>query len=359
MFFEKTKMDSAMQLLKFGVQLKAVKYIINCEENVESHTIDVNVCVYDKSSVAKERLFDALEKMVATEPKLRVCFSNEKRFCVDKPDKTELQEHKHRRMKKPFLKDVHELGKRQKTLPPRTAENVGHEYEVYDSVFCDWGPILAMPLEKFKDQRDITRFPRDENINAHAQATDDVLFENRARDERSYSDEHGLFLMSRLHDNAPDRTSYFYQSSETRYVNESEFPFPANLAHPEQSYSDISSREDDDLTYGDSALQRHIAPTNEISHYELSHDGHASVATRLNVIPSANLLSSSNRQHGEAVQNVFLEQTPISSSPIAETRVLPNSFTQTCDRQLGTGVQNESFAQNPPQITFQVFQIIL
>jgi len=353
MFFEKTSIESDMQLIKFGVKLKAVKYIINCPDNVGSHNIDVNVCVYDKSNVAKERLFDALEKIVAKEPTLIVCFSNEKQFCGDKPNKTELQEHKDQRMKNVLV-----LAKKQKALSPRTDDNVNRQYDMYAKVFCEWRPSLLMPLDEFKEEREINRFPLDENIRVHAQATDDVLFENRARDERSYGNEHGLNLIGRLHDNAPDRRSYFHQSSETRYVNESGFPFPANLAYPEHNYSDISSREDDDPTYGDSALQNQIAPTNEISHYGLSHDGHASVATRLNAIPSANLLSSSDRQHGEAVQNVFLEQTPISSSPIAETRVLPNSFTQTCDRQLGAGVQNESFAQNPPQITFQVFQII-
>ena len=346
MFFEKTSIESDMQLIKFGVKLKAVKYIINCPDNVGSHTIDVNVCVYDKSNVAKERLFDALEKIVATEPTLIVCFSNEKQFCGDKPNKTERQEHKDQRMRNVLV-----LAKKQKVLLPRTDDNVNRQYDMYAKVFCEWRPSLLMPLGEFKEEREINRFPPDENIRVHAQPTDDVLFENRARDERSYGNEHGLNLMGRLHDNATNRRSYFHQPSETRYVNES--GFTTNLAHPDDTYNDISSREDDDLTYGDSASQRHITPTNERSHYGLSDDGRASVATRLNDIPSANLLSSISRQHGGAVQNLI--QTPISSSPIAETRVLPNSFTQTCDRQRETDVQNVSFAQNPPQITFQVF----
>jgi len=97
MLFEERSLDSDLKLQEIGWLLETKKYIINCAEYDGNRTIDMKVCVHADGNVSKKRLFDALEKIAATELVLRVGFSKYTlKACVEgKQNRRKKSAHRH------------------------------------------------------------------------------------------------------------------------------------------------------------------------------------------------------------------------------------------------------------------------
>jgi len=371
MLFEKKCLDSDIQLNELSLLLETEKYIINSPVFNCNHTIDSKVCFYAEGNVSKKRLFDALEKIAATELVLKVRFAFE--ACV---------EGIHNRRNKVAHRNVVSLSTC-KTLPPRTNEHLTYreigQLGVSENAFEAIVEYIRdkIELQEYKDPPkkmtsnvlpprnndlwsnrgiELLVMPGGEANHGHqenfpsshilAQATDD-LFEERAHEERSYSDEHGLYLNGHINDNGPHleisapyqasfgEAHFVLQQNETSLLGTSRpenvasreeqngsahgglcndgqqsirrgvpngFPNPANLAYQEQS----TAPEDDDPSNVDSIYQRHNPLQNRNTFNRPCND------EQPRVVSSANLISSPPNAAHNSTQRTFQVMSIIS-----------------------------------------------
>jgi len=326
MLFEEVSLDTDIKLNEVGCIFDTEKYIIHCAEYDGNHTIHMQVCIHAEGNAFKERLFDALENIAATKLLWRVGLS-ENASVEHNQENTELNQ-KDRRKEKPLNNVV--VLRTCKAFPPQNKGIV----------------LLVLPAGGVEHEHEENCPSLEQVGQEHAQTTDDLTFENRNREERSYNAEHGVILDRRFYDNLP------------RIVSSPQYP--ARLTDTELS----PSEEDDE----DLSSQLRLTPHSENAHSGLRNDGQQSVTSCVFSIPngaaepglprlatftyteSQNNYSSpreghettfvdsryNNAEQSSVTRDGNFIPTPnlISSPPVEESRARPNNIVQICNRQL-------------------------